>query len=203
LTVAILYIGVEHDPLLGDSAENLLYRSQGAQGKNCIIQKIVLALALACAPMLGAAGTPALADRRIVFDPSKACHATDMSAYVSGTLTGDGVPNNSMSVTCEKAGTMNDWPGKCVVVRARQIGDNQIGRIHAPEVYPIARWSDYEIVATDDPESLHRCRITIISINRKTESVTWIEQPNPQADPVDCKDADTERFRWTIEGWRR
>jgi hypothetical protein len=123
LTVAILYIGVEHDPLLGDSAENLLYRSQGAQGKNCIIQKIVLALALACAPMLGAAGTPALADRRIVFDPSKACHATDMSAYVSGTLTGDGVPNNSMSVTCEKAGTMNDWTHPATrVTAAHELG---------------------------------------------------------------------------------
>jgi hypothetical protein len=129
-----------------------------------------------------------------------------MSLYVSGTLTGDGVPhpNNSMSVTCQKAGTILAyvWPGKCLVVRVNQIGDNQIGRIDAPEVYPIARWSNYEVVATDDPESLHRCRITIISINRKTKSVTWIEQPNPQADPVDCVNAETKRFKWTIEGWR-
>jgi len=167
----------------------------------------------ACAPtrwfviiaiMLGAAVTPALADKRIVFDTIKAFYGGDVWLYVSGTLTGDGVryPNNSISVTCHKAGTNLDWPGKCLAVEVHQIGDNQIGRIDAPEVYLVARWSDYEVVATDDPERLHRCRITIISINRQTKSVTWIEQPNPQADPVDCKDAVTRRFRWTIEGWR-
>ena len=140
-----------------------------------------------------------------MFDTIKVFSASDMSLYVFGTLTGDGVPypNNSMSVTYERAGTtLNDWPGKCLVVEVDQIGDNQIGRIDAPQVYPIARLSNYEIVATDDPERLHRCRITIISINRKTELVTWIEQPNPQADPVDCVNAETKRFKWTIEGWR-
>jgi hypothetical protein len=184
------------------------------------MQRIVaVALAFSCTPtvwlvtaatMLGAAGAPALADKRIVFNNVKAFFdrpEIDMSLEVSGTLTGDGVPypNNSMSVTCDKPGTMpnvNNWPGKCLVVRVEQIGDNQIGRIRAPEVYPIARWSNYEVVATDDPESLHRCRITIISIDRKAESLTWIEQPNPQADPVDCVNAETKRFRWTIEPWR-
>jgi hypothetical protein len=179
---------------------------------------VVVALALACAPtlwlviaatMLGAAGAPALADKRIVFDTMKGFFdqpEIDVLLQASGTLTGDGIlyPNNSMSVTCQKAGTIlvYVWPGKCLVVRVNQIGDNQIGRIRAPEVYPIARWSNYEVVATDDPESLHRCRMTIISIDRKAKSLTWIEQPNPQADPVDCVNAETKRFRWTIEGWR-
>jgi hypothetical protein len=45
-------------------------------------------------------------------------------------------------------------------------------------------------VATDDPNALHRCRLTIIDINRTAKTVTWIEQPNPKADPIDCKDAE-------------
>jgi hypothetical protein len=165
------------------------------------MHKIILVLTITIG---AAAGGPALAEKKIVFDTIKAFFDSDVSVYVSGTLTGDSVPypNNSMSVTCEKAGTTLDWPGKCLVVEVPQIANNQIGRIDAPEVYSIARWSDYEVVATDDPERLHRCRITIISINRKTKSVTWIEQPNPQADPLDCVNFDTKRFRWTIEGWR-
>jgi hypothetical protein len=163
------------------------------------MRKIAIALVLTSALTL-----PAIAaDKRIVFDTLKVFSASEASVYVSGTLTGDEIFNNSMSITCEKAGSiLTDWPGKCVVARVEQIGDNHIGRIDAPEVYPIARWTPYEVIATDDPERLHRCRITIISINLKAQTVTWVEKPNPQENPIDCADAPTKSFRWTIEGWR-
>jgi len=44
--------------------------------------------------------------------------------------------------------------------------------------------------------------MVLFDINRTAKTVTWIEQPNPKADPIDCKDAETGRFKWTIEGWR-
>lgn len=135
-------------------------------------------------------------DSKDTSDPSL---GVDGNIYVAGTLTGSGVPypNNSVSVTCYKERRT------CFVVRVEQVGHDLIGRITAPEEYQIVRWNEREVVATDDVETGGpNCRIAIISIQRKTQVVTWIDQTNPHANPVDCRNADTGRFKWTIEDWR-
>jgi hypothetical protein len=167
-----------------------------------------LVAALALAACVGAAQgqvtiyAPATPSEKITFDSKEFSDSGDTGVnpylYVAGTLTGVGIPypNNSVSVTCYRD------RGKCFVVRVEQIGGNLIGRITAPEEYPIARWTKREVVATDDDNSGSPCRITIISIERKTQAATWIDQTNPHANPVDCRNADTGRFKWTIEDWR-
>lgn len=165
---------------------------------------VVAALTLV-AGVTGAQGqvtiyAPATPSEKIVFD-DKSFHESrggdDEAVYVAGTLSGDGVPypNNSVSLTCEKK------RGECFVIRVEQIGPNQIGRITAPDVYSIARWNQSEIVVSDYVDYSH-CRRLIISIERKTQTVIWVEQTNPQADPVDCRKAETRRVKWSIEDWR-
>lgn len=152
---------------------------------------------------LGGAVTAAAAPNKIIFD-SKSFHDSAQSGvpvdawvYVAGTLSGEGVayPNNSVSITCQKDREV------CEVVEVQEIGPNQIGRIASPTIFPIVKWSKSEIVATDFLDYLH-CRRVIISIDRKTQVASWIEQTDPQADPVDCRNAETKRYKWTIEDWR-
>jgi hypothetical protein len=174
----------------------LKHRPQGRTPRSCasaIVAASIVVLTIS---------SPAAASDKIHFD-SKSFYdhgqrsGLDGSVYVAGTLTGEGraYPNNSVSVTCVKD------RGECLVVEVEQIGPNQIGRITSPAIYPIVRWNAHEVIATDFLDIMH-CRRVIISIERKAQVATWIEQQDPQANPVDCRNAETRRFKWTIEDWR-
>ena len=55
--------------------------------------------------------------------------------YITGTLTGDGVAykNNTIAVTCYIDRR------ECLVSSIQQIGENQIGRLDMPGIYPITK----------------------------------------------------------------
>jgi hypothetical protein len=164
----------------------------------CLAAALTLAACISVAQGQVTVYAPSTPSEKITFD-SKRYFDHGASVYVAGTLTGERVPypNNSISITCYEDRR------ECLVVQVEQIGKNLIGRITSPEEYPIVRWNEREIVATDDDTSASpRCRIVIISIERKTHVATWIDQTNPHANPIDCRNADTGRFKWTIEDWR-
>jgi hypothetical protein len=79
-------------------------------------------------------------------------------------------------------------------------GDNQIGRLEDPEVFLIQRWTRDEILAAHDPEWFRfRCRITLIRIDRKSDTVTWTSEPNFHEGGYDCL-----RFMALVNGvWHR
>ena len=131
-------------------------------------------------------------DRKAFWDSTQSTGA-DQEVYVAGTLTGEGVgfPNNSVSITCYKDRM------ECVTYQVWQIGQNQIGRLDVPSIYPVTRWDAFEIVATERP-SPFGCSKTTISIERRSEIVLWVQEPVNQTSTL-CKDADTRILKWTIE----
>jgi hypothetical protein len=116
----------------------------------------------------------------------------DGFVYIGGTLTGEGVANknNTIMIAC-----YNDRR-ECLFSSVDQVGPNQIGRLGAPDRYAITTWNPNEIVATGPYAS--GCRKITINIDRKTESVTWVEEPSDQSPPA-CKNADTKTYKWSIE----
>ena len=74
--------------------------------------------------------------------------------------------------------------------------------------YPIAKWSNDEIVAKDQTgplPGLTGCVRTTITIERQQKNALWVEEPINQTDPF-CKNADTNVNKFTIEdapGWKR
>jgi hypothetical protein len=118
--------------------------------------------------------------------------------YVAGTLTGVGVgyPNNSVAISCYKDRM------ECVIYSVEQIGQNQIGRLDFPTIYPVTKWDAFEVVASD-PDLL-TCRKETISIVRKSQAVVWVQEPVNQSRAA-CKESDTRLLKWTIEdslGWK-
>ncbi len=112
---------------------------------------------------------------------------------ISGTLTGEGLayPNNTYSVACEKA------QQTCSASSIEQIGPKQIGRLDGPWVYPIVKWDQYEIVASDELSSFSCAKVTI-TIERQQETLLWVEEPINQTRPI-CKDADNKLKKYTLE----
>lgn len=110
---------------------------------------------------------------------------------VSGTLTGKGLayPNNTYAVSCLKQ------YNACFVSNVEQIGRNQIGRMENPFAYPIVKWTSDEIIA-EGAWSL--CFKVTITIDRKAESLLWVEEPINQTKP-NCKDANTTIRKYSIE----
>jgi hypothetical protein len=122
------------------------------------------------------------------------------SVGISGTLTGDNVGNNTTVVYCEKERK------ECITYSAEQIGHNHIGRLDYPAIYPITKWNAYEVVAVEDvAHAPWHCRKTTITLQRKTQTAVWVEEPINQA-AAGCKDASTKIYKWTIEdhpSWKR
>jgi len=119
---------------------------------------------------------------------------------ISGTLTGKGLgyPNNTHAVSCIGAYKA------CFISSVSQIGHDQIGRMDNPYAYPIVKWTEYEVVAQDEPSLIGCLRVTI-TIDRKSEALLWLEEPINQTKP-NCKDADTTIRKYSIEdppGWKR
>jgi hypothetical protein len=94
---------------------------------------------------------------------------------MSGTLTGDRLayPNNTYSIGCIHEQQI------CAVSSIEQIGREQIGRMNGPWWYPIVKWDAFEIVATDEPGAFGCVKITI-TIDRKQQSLLWLEEPANQ-----------------------
>src|SRR5436309_8953965 len=90
---------------------------------------------------------------------------------ISGTLTaltGKRLDNNTYGVACYgryKA---------CFISSVNQIGHEQIGRMENPFDYPIVKWNDYEVIAQEEP-TLSGCFRVTITINRKRETLLWVE----------------------------
>jgi hypothetical protein len=112
---------------------------------------------------------------------------------ISGTLTGKGLgyPNNTYAVSCY------DRYKACFVAFVEQIGNDQISRMQNPFDYPIVKWTEYEVIAQEEP-ALSGCFRVTITIDRKREALLWVEEPINQTRP-NCKDADTSIRKYSIE----
>jgi hypothetical protein len=84
-------------------------------------------------------------DNDIIFAP-KVYHESEFVrgagiVYIAGTMTGQGMayPNNTYAITCYRD------KKECVVSYVQAIGGNLIGRMDLPYVYPVTKWTAYEI----------------------------------------------------------
>lgn len=113
-----------------------------------------------------------------------------------GTLTADwiGYKNNTYSILCV--------PDECIVASVEQIGPHQVGTIDGPVVYPMKHWTDDdEVVAEDDA----LCSRITMTLDRRTQSVLWVETPINQT-TIACKNADDKLRKATLEAslfWRK
>jgi hypothetical protein len=119
---------------------------------------------------------------------------------ISGTLTGEhlGYPNNTYSVACYQ-----DING-CIVNSIEQIGHNQIGRLDVPVIYSVVKWNADEVVAESGASEIMCTKLTL-TIERKYETLLWVEEPINQSRPM-CKHASATVAKYTIEdspGWKK
>lgn len=133
-------------------------------------------------------------DEDIIFS-RKIFQSTKAYVYMAGTLTGDWLAhkNNTYSILC--------LPDQCLIANVEQIGARQVGRIDGPTAYPVIKWTEDEIVASDN--SL--CAKITITIDRKTGTLLWVEAPTNQT-TIACKNADNTVRKATIEHslfWQR
>ena len=141
----------------------------------------------------------------VIFD-NKVFYDTEQTAFsdgvvsISGTLTGEGVgnKNNTVTITCYQDRM------ECVTYSIAQIGPSQLGKLDVPSIFPITKWDSNEIVAVESGDTV-ACRKATVSIERKTETAVWVENPINQTQPA-CKETHTKIYRWTIEDppfWKR
>jgi hypothetical protein len=85
---------------------------------------------------------------------------------------------------------------ECFVSSIAQIGPNLMGRLDYPFIVPIVRWTESEIMATEDSSQWACYSITII-ISRKSRTASWLEEGINQGKGT----CDTKRWihRWSIE----
>jgi hypothetical protein len=124
----------------------------------------------------------------------------DMSVYISGTLTGEGLgyPNNTYAISC-----IHD-KGDCWIASVEQIGPKHVGRMDNPYSIPITKWDKNEIVASEEP-SMFACVRTILTINRFSKEALLVYMPVNQTKP-DCAKSESKIRKYTIEdsiGWKR
>jgi hypothetical protein len=119
---------------------------------------------------------------------------SDGYVEVTGALAGQGIgyPDNATTISCYKERR------ECLVVGVEQIGPSQIGRLDSPTSYPIVKWNDYEIIATNGDDNPNECRKVTISLDRKGETALWVQEPINQAN-IFCKNVDTKVYKWTID----
>ena len=134
-------------------------------------------------------------DEDIVFSIKTFLGTKDYVA-AKGTLTADwiGYKNNTYSILC--------LPTDCVVASVEQIGPKQVSSIDGPISYPVIHWTENdEVVAQDDA----LCARITITLDRKTETVLWVETPINQT-TVACKNADNDIHKASLEAslyWQR
>jgi len=111
---------------------------------------------------------------------------------IAGMLNGEGLTSNTYAVSCY---------GKyraCFVASVEQVGERHIGRMEYPAAYPIVKWTEYEVVAQEEPSLGLGCFRVTITIDRKREALLWLEEPINQTKPS-CKDADTAIRKFSLE----
>jgi len=133
-------------------------------------------------------------DSNIAF-PNKEFQNTKAYVFVVGTLTADWIAykNNTYSIL--------RLPDECLVAYVEQIGPSQVGRIFGPTTYPVIKWNDDEVVASDN--SL--CQRITWTIDRSLKMVLYVEAPINQT-AVACAGSDTNLRKATIEHslfWRK
>ncbi|WP_316229010.1 hypothetical protein [Bradyrhizobium sp. SZCCHNR1070] len=147
------------------------------------------------APQFLGASQQTLGDQDIVF-PVKSFVGTKAYVGAKGTLVADWIAykNNTYSIMCV--------PEECTVASVEQIGPRLISSIDGPIIYPVKRWTtDDQVVAEDDA----LCSRITITLDRKTETVLWVESPINQTD-LACKNADNNLRKATLGSslhWRR
>ena len=128
-----------------------------------------------------------------VIFPHRTFFVSDSGDYVavSGRLFGPGLAyNNLREVDCIKA------RGECYSWMVMQVGPNQVDpEIAGMDFFTVDAWTDQGVSATDD--SL--CYRTELSINTKTQQVTWIEMPMNNGGQAQCAGTDQQTYVWTIE----
>jgi hypothetical protein len=141
-------------------------------------------------------------DDQLIFAPKNFYDSKQAGEFglvaISGTLTGKGLANNTYAVSCY--GRYKS----CFVANVEQIGHDQIGRMDNPSDYPIVKWTEYEVIAQEEP-TLSGCFRVTMTIDRKREELLWVEEPINQTKPS-CKDADTSIRKYRIEDpprWKR
>jgi hypothetical protein len=122
-------------------------------------------------------------DQDIIF-ANKEFQSTERYVYVIGTLSGDwiGYKNNTYSILCTEP--------ECIVAYVELIGPKQIGQIWGPTVYPVVKWSDDEIIASDDGP----CSKITWTIERSLQEVLYVETPINQT-AISCASSDTNIAR--------
>jgi hypothetical protein len=134
-------------------------------------------------------------DEDIVF-PVKVFVGTRAYVAAKGTLSADWIAykNNAYSIVCV--------PDECIVASVNQIGSKQVGSIDGPMTYPVKRWTDEaEVVAEGDA----LCARSTITLDRKTQTVLWVETPINQTETY-CRQADSNLRKATLETslyWRK
>jgi hypothetical protein len=161
----------------------------------CTTAALAVVIVWLVAPQFLATNERGRADQDIVF-PIKVFVGNKKYVAAKGTLSADWMAykNNTFSFYCD--------PEECIVASISQIGPNLIGSMDGPTVYTTKRWTeDDQVVAEDDA----LCSRITITLDRKTESVLWVETPINQT-TVACKNADDSVRKATLEAslyWRR
>lgn len=127
----------------------------------------------------------------------------------SRALTGEGVrhKNNTVQVSCYKPEM------RCLVFQIEQIGDNQLGDIYPPLVFPISRWEPSLVLATTSQDSLSGypsgCIRSTVNLGRESSqekvSTEFVEEPINQADKL-CQNTPNLVRKWTLDKpayWKR
>jgi hypothetical protein len=127
-------------------------------------------------------------DENIVF-PMKLFVGTRAFVAAKGTLSADWIAykNNTFSILCDSA--------ECIVASVNQIGPKQVGEIDGPTVYPLKSWSDDDEIVAEDQTLCSRITITL---DRKSETVLWVETPINQT-AIECRNADNHVRKATLE----
>ena len=134
-------------------------------------------------------------DQDIVF-PTKVFVGTKGYVGAKGTLSADWMAykNNTYSFFCD--------PEECIVASIQQIGPRLVSSIDGPVTYTVKHWTtDDDVIAENDD----LCSRITITLDRKTESVLWVERPINQT-TLACKNADDSVRKATLEAslyWRR
>jgi hypothetical protein len=161
----------------------------------CTTAALAAALVWFIAPQFRSVSQQERYDQDIVF-PTKVFVGAKKYVAAQGTLSADWMAykNNTFSFYCDQEA--------CIVVSINQIGPKQIGSMNGPIVYTTKRWTeDDEVVAEDDGP----CSRITITLDRKTESVLWVETPINQT-ALACKNVDDSVRKATLEeplDWRR
>ncbi len=156
---------------------------------------VIIYLAAGCSKQINHKSSDT--DQQITFGP-KVFKDSGEYVYVTGTLTGEDVPNNTVVVTCEKQRM------ECVTCSVWQIGKNQIARLEAPSIYPVTKWDKNEIIAAESAGPFN-CLKTTISIKPTSHSsgtLVWLEEPINQATAY-CEEENNLARKAGLSGPRR